>query len=191
MAQRYPSSLKACHLNLVPSLPPAITSPFSFIPFLIRHILNMYTPAEAEGLERSQKFQKEGMGHYHLQTSKPQTLGYCLADSPVGLLAWMYEKLHDWSDGYQWTDDEICTWVSIYWFSKAGPAASARIYYESLRGEFPAKAGGYIPNVKMVSNSLLNTVLQACLHRKGSCVLPARDISAAKSLGEFAWGSRF
>jgi len=93
-------------------------------------------------------------------TTKPQTFGYFLADSPVGLLAWMYEKLHDWSDEYHWTDDEICTRVSIYWFSKAGPAASARLYYESLRGDFPAKAGGYIPSVKMVSNSSLNILFE-------------------------------
>lgn len=40
------------------------------------------------------------------QATKPQTLGYSLADSPVGLLAWIYEKLVSWSDSYPWTDDE-------------------------------------------------------------------------------------
>ena len=40
------------------------------------------------------------------QATKPQTLGYGLADSPVGLLAWIYEKLVDWADGYPWTDNE-------------------------------------------------------------------------------------
>lgn len=66
------------------------------------------------------------------QGTKPQTLGYALADSPVGLLAWIYEKLHDWTDGYPWTEDEVLTWVSIYWFSTAGVAANLRIYYEAL-----------------------------------------------------------
>jgi hypothetical protein len=47
------------------------------------------------------------------------------------LLAWIYEKLHDWTDGYPWTDDEILTWISIYWFSQAGAPASLRIYYEA------------------------------------------------------------
>lgn len=46
------------------------------------------------------------------------------------MLAWLYEKLHDWTDGYAWTDDEVLTWVSLYWFSTAGPAASVRLYYE-------------------------------------------------------------
>ena len=46
------------------------------------------------------------MGYYAEQTTKPQTLGYSLADSPVGLLAWIYEKLVTWTDSYPWTDDE-------------------------------------------------------------------------------------
>lgn len=58
-------------------------------------------------------------------------MGYALADSPVALLAWIYEKLHDWTDNYPWTDEEILTWISIYWFSRAGPAKSLFIYYEA------------------------------------------------------------
>lgn len=50
----------------------------------------------------------------------------------MATLAWIYEKLHDWTDSYPWTDDDVCTWVSIYWFSTAGPAASLRIYYETI-----------------------------------------------------------
>jgi hypothetical protein len=72
------------------------------------------------------------IGYNYLQSTKPQTLAYSLADSPVSLLAWIYEKLHDWSDLYPWTDDEILTWVSIYYFSRAGPGAALRIYYEVM-----------------------------------------------------------
>jgi hypothetical protein len=46
------------------------------------------------------------------------------------LFAWIYEKLHDWTDDYPWTDDEILTWISIYRFSRAGPGAAQSIYYE-------------------------------------------------------------
>ena len=38
--------------------------------------------------------------------TRPQTLGYGLSDSPVGLLAWIYEKLINWTDKYEWDDDE-------------------------------------------------------------------------------------
>jgi hypothetical protein len=44
--------------------------------------------------------------------TKPQSLAYGLWDSPVGLLAWIREKLDTWTDNYPWTDDEIITWVS-------------------------------------------------------------------------------
>ena len=52
------------------------------------------------------KFRTQGRGYFMEQATKPQTLGYGLADSPVGLLAWVYEKLVGWTDEYPWTDDE-------------------------------------------------------------------------------------
>jgi hypothetical protein len=85
--------------------------------------------AEKRGLERAGRFQTEGSGYYKQHSTKPRTIGYSLRDSPAGLLAWVYEKMHDWSDEYPWTDDEILTWVSIYYFSTAGPDASSHIYY--------------------------------------------------------------
>lgn len=71
----------------------------------------------------------EGRGYYSIMATRPTTIGYALRDSPVALLAWIYEKLHDWSDDYAWTDDEVLTWVSIYYFSTAGPEASSNAYY--------------------------------------------------------------
>ncbi|KAF8880424.1 Alpha/Beta hydrolase protein [Infundibulicybe gibba] len=99
---------------------------------LLYHLLGWYTPAEKEGLKNALEFQKTGAGYMRAQSTKPQTVGYGLSDSPVGLLAWISEKLVAWSDEYPWEDDEILTWISIYWFSRAGPAASLRIYYEIL-----------------------------------------------------------
>lgn len=54
-----------------------------------------------------------------------------MADSPAGLLAWVYEKLHEWAHDYAWSEDEVLQWVCIYYFSKAGPNATQQIYYES------------------------------------------------------------
>ena len=65
-----------------------------------------YTPAEKAGLERTAWFRKEGMGYNNEHSTQPQTIGYSLADSPVGLLAWIYEKLVNWTDAYTWDDDE-------------------------------------------------------------------------------------
>jgi len=93
---------------------------------------------EKAGLERTAWFRKHGFGYYNMQATKPQTIGYSITDSPVGLLSWIYEKLHDWTDAYPWTDDEVLTWVSIYYFSEAGPAATQRIYYDNDHRDPPA-----------------------------------------------------
>ncbi|KAF5372985.1 hypothetical protein D9758_001448 [Tetrapyrgos nigripes] len=129
MAQIYGGKhVKAWHTNM-PSLgiSPTLTShPILYLQSLIKPL----TAVEKAGLERSKWFNTEGRGYFAEQSTQPQTLGYSLSDSPVGLLAWIYEKLVNWTDAYPWTDDEVLTWVSIYYFSQAGPAASTRIYYE-------------------------------------------------------------
>ncbi|KAJ6622735.1 Alpha/Beta hydrolase protein [Mycena sp. CBHHK59/15] len=94
-----------------------------------------YTPFEKAGLERTKWFEAKGRGYHAEHATQPQTLGYSLADSPVGLLAWIYEKMVNWTDSYPWDDDEVLTWISSYFFSRAGPAATLRIYYELVNGE--------------------------------------------------------
>lgn len=157
MGAMYPDHVKASHINLVIAAPPS----FSKNPwYALQHLITPYSAEEKEGLKRSMWFNTEGMGYNMLQRTKPQTLGYGLASSPVFLLAWIYEKLHDWTDSYPWTDDEVCEWISIYWFSTAGPHASVRIYYETshvpnktmervtgLKGR--AAGTGYVPKVKL------------------------------------------
>jgi hypothetical protein len=124
----YPQHCKASHVNMLQgSAPKFLDSPLA----AAKHALTPYSESEKAGFARTKWFLEEGSGYRAQQSTKPQTLGYALADSPVALLAWIYEKLHDWTDSYPWTDDEICTWISIYWFSTAGPAASLRIYYEA------------------------------------------------------------
>ncbi|KAK7052885.1 hypothetical protein VNI00_004205 [Paramarasmius palmivorus] len=89
-----------------------------------------YTERDLKRLEVSKWFWEKGSGFFKEQATQPQTIGYSLADSPVGLLAWIYEKLFTLTDGYPWEDDEVLTWISIYWFSRSGPAATVRTYYE-------------------------------------------------------------
>ncbi|KAG9313130.1 Alpha/Beta hydrolase protein [Chiua virens] len=124
---------KAFHTNMPIAEPPsALKEPISFLAFLA----TPWTAKEKEGLARTQWFRNHGRGYFAEQSTQPQTLGYSLADSPVGLLAWIYEKLHNWTDKYPWEDDEtVLTWMSIYWFSRAGPAASLRIYFEFMQDQ--------------------------------------------------------
>ncbi|KAL1747966.1 Alpha/Beta hydrolase protein [Schizophyllum fasciatum] len=85
---------------------------------------------EQEQAKKALVWREKESAYMRLQATKPQTLGYGMSDSPAGLLAWIFEKLVSWTDHYPWTDDEVLTWISIYWFSRAGPTASFRIYYE-------------------------------------------------------------
>lgn len=148
MSLRYPSHLRAAHINMIRGHAPTL---FSNPLLYLQHQFSPSNARERNGAVRSNWFLKEGSGYRLQQATKPQTLGYSLSDSPVGLLAWMYEKLHDWTDGYPWTDDEILTWVSIYWHSTAGPAATLRIYYEAAKDrEFGRdRSEVYVPTVKL------------------------------------------
>ncbi|KAF4617693.1 hypothetical protein D9613_005925 [Agrocybe pediades] len=122
---------KAWHTNLPIATPPTLTTkPLAYLSSLFSKSL---TINEQEGVRRGKWYQDKSSGYFKLQTTQPQTLGYSLADSPAGMLAWIYEKLVQWSDAYPWEDDEVLTWISIYWFSRAGPAASVRIYCEHTR----------------------------------------------------------
>ncbi|KAJ6031264.1 Alpha/beta hydrolase fold-1 [Penicillium herquei] len=129
MAVYYAEHVQAVHLNFVPVLPPyPWRNPLLFLSSLI----SVPFSAKHRGyISRSLGYNSVGNAYYKQQASRPQTLGYGLHDSPAALLAWIYDKLHSWSDNYAWTDEEILTWVSIYYFSRAGPMASTRIYYEA------------------------------------------------------------
>lgn len=148
MGLLYPHHVQASHINMIRGHAPTFLSN----PILAtQHAFTPYSQRDNAGLDRSNWFLKEGSGYRMEQGTKPQTLGYALVDSPVGLLAWIYEKLHDWTDGYPWTDDEILTWVSIYLFSTAGPAANLRIYYEALHDNQMGRdrTERFIPHVRL------------------------------------------
>ncbi|KAH6897522.1 epoxide hydrolase [Coprinopsis sp. MPI-PUGE-AT-0042] len=131
IAQTYgPKHCKAWHTNMPMAVPPYPTMrPF----LLLSHLLWGYNAVDKARLEHTMEYTKTGDGYFKEQSTQPQTLGYSLADSPSGLLGWIYEKLYRWTDEYPWTDDEILTWVSIYWFSRGGPTASTRLYYEFVK----------------------------------------------------------
>jgi len=122
--------VKASHTNM------PVSDPVKFWQNPLGYLICLFTPytsREKQAFALTERFAQTGMGYFVQQTTKPQTLGYSLADSPVGLLAWVYEKLIAVTDAYPWTDDEVLTWISIYWFSRAGPASSIRIYYEMAK----------------------------------------------------------
>ncbi|MCY4356302.1 MAG: epoxide hydrolase [Gammaproteobacteria bacterium] len=108
-------------------------------------------PEEAVLVQARRAFMRNEIGYQQIQGTKPQTLGYSLADSPAGLAAWIVEKFHGWSDLDQgpdgnldevFTKDELLTNISIYWFTNT-ITSSTRIYYEN-RNVPASKPFGFI-----------------------------------------------
>jgi microsomal epoxide hydrolase len=95
------------------------------------------TPAEQEfGQKIQQWFFTEGAFNM-VQSTKPQTLGYALNDSPVGLASWIIEKFYSWSDHdgnieTALSKDELITNMMIYWISQS-INSSIRTYAENAR----------------------------------------------------------
>ena len=75
-------------------------------------------------------------GYSKVQSTRPQTIGYGLVDSPVALAAWIYEKMWAWTDNAGVPEDalsaaQILDNISVYWFGASG-ASAARLYWESF-----------------------------------------------------------
>ncbi|MBW8482722.1 epoxide hydrolase family protein [Actinomadura parmotrematis] len=78
-------------------------------------------------------------GYQVLQGTRPQTVAYALTDSPVGQLAWIAEKFHEWPDpASDIGDDRILTDVALYWFT-ATAGSAARLTKESGFGAAPTR----------------------------------------------------
>jgi hypothetical protein len=116
-------------------------------------------PAESEQ-ERAahdavNTFTTDGFGYVLEQSTRPQTIGYALLDSPVGLAAWMLD--HDTDSYYKisrafvdrepvgnLTRDNIVDNITLYWLTGTG-ASAPRWFWESGRAQAAAGAAGQAP----------------------------------------------
>jgi epoxide hydrolase len=94
------------------------------------------TEDEQQALAAYAEHRRWGTGYSKQQSTRPQTLGYGLVDSPVGQLAWIVEKFWAWTDcdGHPenvLSRDELLDNVMLYWATGSG-ASSARLYWESF-----------------------------------------------------------
>lgn len=127
-AQR-PAGLQAIHLNMLAAMPEKLEEPLDV--------------EEQEALAAFQNYAQVEAGYARQQATRPQTLGYALADSPAGQAAWIYEKFQRWSDcdgdpETVLTRDEILDNIMLYWLSNSG-ASSGRLYYESMASFRPTR----------------------------------------------------
>jgi pimeloyl-ACP methyl ester carboxylesterase len=94
-------------------------------------------PVDKLILDRMDAFRKEGSGYLAIQNSRPQTIGYGLADSPLLQLAWIAEKAHEWTD-LPIDRDQLLTTVSLYWFTGSGATAAHTLYEQAHSSDWGA-----------------------------------------------------
>ena len=101
-------------------------------------------PRVLEALEAGAHYNQWDSGYSKIQATRPQTIGYGLVDSPVGLAGWIYEKMWAWTDNRGKPEDAlsrdtILDNITLYWLTASG-ASSARMYWESFgtigKGDF-------------------------------------------------------
>jgi len=106
----------------------------SFVPPIAEDMATL-TVEEQAMLGKAKYYQDFGSGYAKQQTTRPQTLGYGLNDSPVGQAAWIYEKLIDWTDNDGAADtiltvDEMLDNITLYWLTETA-TSSAQFYWEN------------------------------------------------------------
>src|SRR6266568_870948 len=108
----------------------------TFIPGMADQ-LDKNDPVDKLILDRMDAFTKDGSGYLAIQNSRPQTIGYGLVDSPLLQLAWIAEKVHDWTD-LPVDRDQLLTTVSLYWFSGSGATAAHTLYEQAHSADWGA-----------------------------------------------------
>jgi pimeloyl-ACP methyl ester carboxylesterase len=138
MAMQHVKGLIGIHVNMPATVPPDIArllavgdpAPASL------------SPAERRAYEKLSTFYRDNSGYSAMMVTRPQTVGYALADSPVGQAAWMYDKISQWtySGGIperSLSRDEILDDISLYWLTDSA-TSSAQIYWEDHSNNFNA-----------------------------------------------------
>ena len=124
---RHAQRCRGIHLNMIVAPPDPET-------------LDDLSDLEQRALAGMERYANTDSGYSKIQSTRPQTLGYALADSPVGQMAWIVDKFWSWTDCGRDGDrhpenavtrDEMLDNVTLYWLSNSA-ASSARLYWESF-----------------------------------------------------------
>jgi pimeloyl-ACP methyl ester carboxylesterase len=121
-----PEGLAGIHLNTPYAFPAQVPATLS--------------PDQRRAVESLARYTGELGGSNHLQGTRPETVGFALADSPVGQAAWIYDKFQSKTDNHGLAEDALSTddmldAISLYWFTNTA-ASSARIYWENKTATF-------------------------------------------------------
>lgn len=135
IALRHPARIVALHVSAVTLKPDRASDPSE-------------TEAEAAYARRAETWIRDEGGYQAIQSSKPQTLAFGLADSPAGLASWIVEKFHSWTDCdgdllSVWPMEALIDNLMIYWTTNT-IGSSVRYYYEGTRLRPPLLPDDYV-----------------------------------------------
>jgi pimeloyl-ACP methyl ester carboxylesterase len=143
MGRQGPKGLLGIHMNLLA------------LAIGLKDLLPAESEPERAAHDALDTFTKDGFGYFLEQSTRPQTIGYALLDSPVGLAAWMLD--HDTDSYYKisrafvggepvgnLTRDNVLDNITLYWLTGTG-ATAARWYWEFGRFVAAAEAAGHAP----------------------------------------------
>ena len=138
MAKQAPPGLLGIHINMPATVPPDIAKALTAgepPPAGLK-------PDEKAAYEQMNALYTRGGGYAGMMVTRPQTIGYSLADSPVGLAAWFYDKFADWtySGGEperSLTRDQMLDDITLTWLTNTG-TSGARLYWENNANNFNA-----------------------------------------------------
>ncbi len=140
MARQAPEGLLGIHLTMPATVPAELVA-----------AINSGAPAptplaadEQRAFDALSAFFGRNAAYGAMMVTRPQTIGYALTDSPVGLAAWMYDKIVQWTDSDGMPErvlgrDAILDDISLYWLTGTA-TASGRFYWENHNNNFSADA---------------------------------------------------
>jgi pimeloyl-ACP methyl ester carboxylesterase len=140
LARQAPAGLLGIHLTMPATIPAQLVKPINAGDPAPAGL----SPAERDAYNSLSGFFGRNAAYGAMMVTRPQTIGYALADSPGGMAAWMYEKIAEWtdSDGHPervLSRDEILDDITLYWLTNTG-ASSSRFYWENNNNNFSALA---------------------------------------------------
>lgn len=134
LAVQAPEGLRGIHINMPGTVPPHVLK-------LIRNrepAPATFSPEEKTAFAGLEYFYRKGFGYAEMMNTRPQTLGYSLADSPVGMLAFYYDKFSEWTYSNRQPEkvlslDDMLDNVTLYWLTNTG-TSSSRSYWDAAQG---------------------------------------------------------
>ncbi len=135
IALRHPDRVLAAHVSAVAPKPDAPDGPPP-------------TTAELAYRDRGAVWSRDEGGYQAIQSSRPQTLAFALADSPAGLASWIVEKFRAWTDCNGdvlsvFPMETLVDNLMVYWMTNT-IGSSTRYYYEAARIRPPLKVDDYV-----------------------------------------------